>query len=260
MLLRELFENINQPLIAPNGKKSNLNKGQYYLVRTPAFKEWFGDWEHNPKQSSKILDNNGEPLVVYHGTNSNIFTFNKDTLGSKTKARSAMKGFFFTNSPDNAETYTNMRDDPYSWKKKISPEEQAELQRLKDYTNELKPKNSKYDDWKMSDEWRTRNAAEIDYMSGILHKYSSGPNIIPVFLDIKNPLIYDFHGSEYRDITFNDLLKKAKKNKKDGALLKNTYDPLLNNVLVTFSPNQIKSAIGNTGDYSKESDNFNESA
>jgi len=32
-------------LLAPNGKPSNLTPEQYKLVRTPAFKEWFGDWE-----------------------------------------------------------------------------------------------------------------------------------------------------------------------------------------------------------------------
>ena len=34
-------------LLAPNGKKSNLNERQYAQVRTKAFKEWFGDWEAN---------------------------------------------------------------------------------------------------------------------------------------------------------------------------------------------------------------------
>jgi hypothetical protein len=38
MLLKELFENINQPLIAPNGHQSNLNRLQYQFVRTPEFK------------------------------------------------------------------------------------------------------------------------------------------------------------------------------------------------------------------------------
>lgn len=32
-------------LLAPNGKKSNLDKRQYVQVRTKAFKDWFGDWE-----------------------------------------------------------------------------------------------------------------------------------------------------------------------------------------------------------------------
>ncbi len=56
-------------LIAPNGKKSNLNAEQYKLVRTPEFKAWFGDWENDPENSSKVVDENGEPMVVYHGTN-----------------------------------------------------------------------------------------------------------------------------------------------------------------------------------------------
>jgi hypothetical protein len=54
-------------LLAPNGKKSNLTPEQYKLVRTPEFKAWFGDWENDPENASKILDENGEPLVVYHG-------------------------------------------------------------------------------------------------------------------------------------------------------------------------------------------------
>ena len=69
-------------LIAPNGKKSNLTPEQYKLVRTPAFKKWFGDWEKDPANASKIVDENGEPLVVYHGGNDdfNIFNLNKTTL------------------------------------------------------------------------------------------------------------------------------------------------------------------------------------
>ena len=34
-------------LLAPNGKPSNLTERQYAQVRTKAFKEWFGNWEHN---------------------------------------------------------------------------------------------------------------------------------------------------------------------------------------------------------------------
>ncbi|MEI7509320.1 MAG: hypothetical protein WCJ62_07635, partial [Flavobacterium sp.] len=56
-------------LLAPNGKPSNLNAEQYKLVRTPAFKKWFGDWENDPANASKVVDGNGEPQVCYHGTN-----------------------------------------------------------------------------------------------------------------------------------------------------------------------------------------------
>lgn len=54
-------------LLAPNGKPSNLTPEQYKLVRSSAFKKWFGDWENNPANASKIVDENGEPLVVYRG-------------------------------------------------------------------------------------------------------------------------------------------------------------------------------------------------
>lgn len=62
-------------LLAPNGKVSNLTERQYAQVRTKAFKEWFGDWINDPENSSKVVDENGEPLVVYHGGEVNIKVF-----------------------------------------------------------------------------------------------------------------------------------------------------------------------------------------
>ncbi len=63
-------------LLAPNGKPSNLTPEQYKLVRTHEFKAWFGDWENDPENASKVVDENGEPLVVYHGTDNDFFEFN----------------------------------------------------------------------------------------------------------------------------------------------------------------------------------------
>lgn len=67
-------------LLAPNGKKSNLTERQYAQVRTKAFKDWFGDWENNPSEASKVVDENGEPLIVYHSTNK-IFNTYKERDG-----------------------------------------------------------------------------------------------------------------------------------------------------------------------------------
>ena len=69
-------------LLAPNGKKSNLTERQYAQVRTKAFKDWFGDWENNPSEASKVVDENGEPLVVYHDGGYNISKFKKDEYGN----------------------------------------------------------------------------------------------------------------------------------------------------------------------------------
>jgi hypothetical protein len=70
-------------MIAPNGKPSNLTPEQYKLVRTPEFKAWFGDWENDSKNSSKVVDENGEPLVVYHGTSALFNKFQEDEKGRR---------------------------------------------------------------------------------------------------------------------------------------------------------------------------------
>lgn len=67
-------------LLAPNGEKSNLTERQYAQVRTKSFKDWFGDWENNPSEASKVVDENGEPLIVYHSTNK-IFNTYKERDG-----------------------------------------------------------------------------------------------------------------------------------------------------------------------------------
>ena len=54
---------------APNGDPTNLNEEQWAQVRTKAFKNWFGDWQRDPENASKVVDENGEPAVMYHGTN-----------------------------------------------------------------------------------------------------------------------------------------------------------------------------------------------
>jgi hypothetical protein len=90
--IRNDFDGANI-LLAPNGNPSNLTPEQYNLDRTPQFKKWFGDWEklklaivNDPamdevtlanlsKDVSKVVDENGEPLVVYHWSKSDFHIF-----------------------------------------------------------------------------------------------------------------------------------------------------------------------------------------
>ena len=100
-------------LLAPNGKPSNLTPEQYKLVRTPAFKEWFGDWENSPENSSKVVDSNGEPLVVYHGTKENwwndYFVFNPQYEGKSTNIKRRKFGStYFTSKKKVAQTFGNI--------------------------------------------------------------------------------------------------------------------------------------------------------
>ena len=37
-------------------------------IKSDNFKNWFGDWENNPSKASKVVNEDGTPKVVYHGT------------------------------------------------------------------------------------------------------------------------------------------------------------------------------------------------
>ena len=80
---------------APNGNSTNLTERQWVQVRTKAFKDWFGDWQNDSENASKVVDENGEPLVVYRAGE-----INKDgTL------KTSYEAYYFTPSKRYAETY-----------------------------------------------------------------------------------------------------------------------------------------------------------
>lgn len=91
---------------APNGNPTNLNEKQWVQVRTKAFNEWFGDWENNPEDASKVIDENGEPRVVYHGTYADFNAFDESHLGDVTDlnatnedwAKTSHIGFWFNDN------------------------------------------------------------------------------------------------------------------------------------------------------------------
>ena len=88
-------------MTAPNGEKTKLDAEQWATVRTTNFKNWFGDWENDPENASKVVDENGEPMVVWHGRSTEFNTFEKKEgvrfiMGLEDKVKA--EGFFF--SPD----------------------------------------------------------------------------------------------------------------------------------------------------------------
>lgn len=99
----DAYSSINETrvLLAPNGLPSNLKPNLYKIVRSPEFKLWFGDWENNPAYASKMVDENGEPLVCYHGSNIDFSFFNMDYQ----KNGWLGKGFYFTNDKKATKEY-----------------------------------------------------------------------------------------------------------------------------------------------------------
>jgi hypothetical protein len=99
------FETGGNVLLAPNGQPSKLTPEQYKLVRTPEFKAWFGDWENDPENASKVVDSNEEPLVCYHGTDVEFNEFDKNKIASNNPTDKAKLGFWFTSDLWEAEGF-----------------------------------------------------------------------------------------------------------------------------------------------------------
>lgn len=63
----------------------NVNTKINHFTQTKQFKRWFGDWQNNPKRASKVVNEDGTPKVVYHGTADEFYTFLTEYRGGKYK-------------------------------------------------------------------------------------------------------------------------------------------------------------------------------
>ena len=85
-------------LVAKSGMRHNPAQ-----TSTEAFKRWF--------KKSFAVDENGDPLVLFHGTAATFEEFSKKYRGRTTGAPSAGQGFFFTNDPESANEYVKYSSD-----------------------------------------------------------------------------------------------------------------------------------------------------
>lgn len=104
--VRDQYENTDQWMTAPNGKPTNLTENQWVQTRTPAFKEWFGDWEGSPETASKVVDTNGEPLPLSHTTKDEFTEFKKEFIGARWNYFG--KGFYFALRKSNPKEFGNI--------------------------------------------------------------------------------------------------------------------------------------------------------
>ena len=93
--INHTYDNIySQPdnpvdFFTPNGENSSLSLELNEIIRTPQFREWFGHWELNyiykgtdalEMDCSKVLTDNYEPRVVWHGTGKEFSYFRFDNF------------------------------------------------------------------------------------------------------------------------------------------------------------------------------------
>ena len=211
----QIFGKVEEGKLKP-GEKAEAGERKSVRDRATAnFLRWFGD--------SKVVDEKGEPLVVYHGTAIDL----KDNAFNENLAKSEGGAFFFSHSPLMKNPATNANE----------------------------------------------------YAAG---RAGDSQQVMPVFLSMKNPLITgftepmpsdgaqiegwlsrmgDFNRSidDTKERYYQRAIREARANGNDGVIIRGVKDVPNDagrrftdetDVYIAFFPTQIKSAIGNNGDYS----------
>lgn len=235
---------------APNGKNSNLTERQWLQVRTKAFKNWFGDWENNPKEASKVVDENGEPLVVYHGQDSSFKEFhpNTPTRFNRTKENNLKKKFYATSSKAHASQFA-LSDDTIMAVKIDKMYNEAEMSEA-EIANSIGVTKEK-----------------VESLLKLSIQNIDDNKIYPVFLNIRKPLTINANKLAVYQLSEEEINRI---NSAEGAIINNTFESLSTDVLESISdkfaeqilnnpyttdylvssPNQIKSATNNEGRFS----------
>ena len=198
------------------------------------FWRWFGD--------SKVVDEQGRPLVVYHGSNMEFDTFDKNKGGFTTEAESALYGFYFTSSAGIAESYANI----------ARPEKIKQLEKEYQRLEKIAQKTGKASDWDAYQKvYAQYEELELNY--------EPTEKIYNVYLKIENPMEYDFAGKHWEENKYLEVLLEATNKGNDGVIFRNSIDdPVgtrISDIFVAFEPNQIKS-VDNRGTYSADTGNI----
>ena len=253
--------------LAPNGKPSNLNHEQWHLVRTPEFKAWFGDWENDPENSSKVVDKNGEPLILFQGQAyskypKGNYIFDKDN-----------QGIFFTSSKKIANTYGNVI------------QVFVNARNLKDIRNYYG-----YDDKKISEDkrnvsrWTSKykfselinyvNSDEnvVDFYEGIIDKYGDKITIntsredivlkdkqaLKDFIVPTSPEGYKYVNHTYKSAIWDLVAKYIRDSNYDGIICtdedNNREDRA--DTFIVYNSNQIKLADGTNKTFDANNDDI----
>lgn len=258
---------------APNGEPSKLFSDllEYYngdrvaaiqaKARTysKSFKEWFGE--------SKVVDENGEPLIVYSGRpTKGTTTFNLESKRSRTHLTNLIKkGVYFTKDKQIAEMYSGSRDYASQLDRDMAKygfgEDGGALSMTKEEFLENFPDvTSQYYDEMMEKYNRVVNDPDNFTGEFFVSKIVIEGEVIPAFLNLRNATTVDMQGS-----TIAHLSKEQKEsiNNSEGAIIENVDENASGIILtsgitttyVAFNPNQIKS-IDNQGTFSTQDNNI----
>ncbi len=210
------------------------------------FWRWFGD--------SQVVDGEGRPLVVYHGSASpDISAFDVSRAGTEQRSDWG-PGVYFTPSRSTAQYYGReavINNDPEE--ERLYQEYEREAERLGTTPMEAgmdlginSPEYQRLQEFEQR--WRERRREVREGGAGAVYE---------AYLRVTNPLVHQYTG-----VTDPYLSEQARGDGHDGVIIVNErpdpQQPLATYMdeLLVFQPTQIKSATGNRGTFSTESDDI----
>jgi uncharacterized protein len=271
----QIFGKVEEGKLKPGEKAESGERKSVRDRATANFLRWFGD--------SKVVDEKGEPLVVYHGTHADISAFKK--------TKGAHLGFHFGDveaANTRLEHTADSRIDTAEVER-LRKEADARFAELSAFKEALRRKDGQapmeeiaaalergedflpiLDRYKYQPtEAEQAKLASLDaaYRAKLLpiNKTGTGSNIMPVYLALKRPLHMPDVGNWGSAKTVREALpwgseaktlaqiqKEIEARGYDGIIYANRVEtPVMKtDSYIVFEPTQIKSAIGNNGDYS----------
>ena len=219
------------------------------VIDSEPFKRWFGD--------SKVVDEEGSPLAVYHGTGHQFDAFNAKKALANGTTEGSTAGFFFSDNEDVATGYADRK-------------EYAVVSRSGKQVFQA--------GFKTEEEARQFLDSEVGAPGARVAPHGKGPRVLPVYLSLQKPAIVDMRGEaltgwdnlpvpagltvrDWRNqpmprASLNDIATSAKQAGRDGLIVRGISDSGSENHIgtrqttyVAFRPNQIKSSTGNSGTF-----------
>jgi hypothetical protein len=203
----------------------------------------------------------GFNIDAFHGTAGDITDYDPGLLGKTTDAPSARKAFFFSADTETANSYAAFAD-AVELGRVTKEELGAQLRPISDKLSQL---GDRYTDRQIkvlqdvdaqsgplgassvvrNKVWRDDpelQALKKDMVNAELQLMAQYQSVMPVKLRMTNPLVHDFKGESYREVSYHDLLQTAKDKGHDGVIMKNTTDGgPVTDIYAVFEPQQIRS-------------------
>lgn len=178
------------------------------LVTSRRFKDWFGDWQDETGECSRVVDKEGGPRLVYHGTQREFDSFEPGIAKKVSRTKAEGIGIFFADRQDVAASYG----------KNLIP---AFLNLRKPYVNEE------------SGTWKQMKLSNGEALSGAPPAAQQGYQIVPADKVPPEAIIeQEVRGGKYLSVkvpyptvaSINRVVKWASDSGCDGVIAHDLFD------------------------------------